>query len=69
MKGYVFDFPGMWIRGTVVVIAKDARKARHIVLKSPNLKYLNLDPKDIKIQRTFKIEECIVYLHNDNLLW
>ena len=64
MKGYVFSFPGMCLGGTAVVIARDARKARHMVLKDPNLKSLELDPKDIEIRSTFELEERTAYVDN-----
>lgn len=64
MKGYVFNFPGKCLRGTAVVIARDARKARHMVLKDPNLESLKLTSKDVEIESTFEVEECTAYIDN-----
>lgn len=65
LKIYTYSFPGMALGGRVVVIARDSRRARHMVLKHPKLQSLKLELKDISlVQVDNDIKESVIYVDN-----
>jgi hypothetical protein len=64
LKIYTYQFPGMALGGRAVVIARDSRRARHMLLKDPNLQSLKLESKDVELLSSTNVVEAVIYVDN-----